>query len=301
MDLNKVLADEVIAVSQWDRLCDAQLLVPALCRLCAQAAAAIVEVYQSAEDIVFEQKIDRSPVTLADKKAHAIIIEGLAALPLQWPVLSEEQDDIDFELRRQWPRYWLVDPLDGTREFLDRNGEFTINIALIERGVAVLGVVYVPLSDQAYIGIPADNYAVKVEAGRSYPLPLQEQAYNHRVDSRMLRVLTSSRDNGDELQGFITAMQQHFDEVIWVKVGSALKFCLLAEGQGDIYPRFSPCSEWDTAAGQAVLEAAGGRLLDMTFKPLRYNQKPCLLNSNFYALGNNDIDWPVLLAGSSIG
>lgn len=290
-------------MEQWRELCSPPLLVEALCRLCAQAAAAIVGVYESVEVITVEHKTDSSPVTLADKNAHAIIVAGLAALSPQWPVLSEEHDEIDFELRRHWPRYWLVDPLDGTREFLDRNGEFTINIALVERGVAVLGVVYIPLSDRAYVGIPADGYAVKIEAGHSYRLPLPEYVdnNNNQAGNSVLRVLTSSRDDGDELRGFIKAMQQHFNEVRWLRAGSALKFCWLAEGRGDIYPRFSPCSEWDTAAGQAVLEAAGGSVLSLAFKPLRYNQQPCLLNPHFYAMAKGDIDWPVLLAEHNAG
>lgn len=263
-----------------------------LVQLCRKAGEAIKDVYCGREAMQLEQKADNSPVTAADKLANQIILEALATVAPQWPVLSEEHTIPDFQHRSAWPCYWLVDPLDGTREFIARTGEFTVNIALIEQGVPVLGVVYLPLEDVAYVGLSGHGAWRESEGLRS-PITVSTMAQRGCV-----RVLTSSRHGGEQLETCINRLSQHFGDSEWIKAGSALKFCRLAEGLADIYPRFSPCSEWDTAAGQAVLEAAGGQLLDTNFEPLRYNQKSSLLNPHFYALGGEDVDWPSVLSAA---
>jgi 3'(2'), 5'-bisphosphate nucleotidase len=257
--------------------------------LCEQAGAKIAELHNSTVPIAVQHKADQSPVTEADRLAHRLIVDGLHALTPDYPVLSEEQQSPGFEQRRQWARYWLVDPLDGTREFIDRNGEFTINIALIENGFPVLGMIYLPLERLAYIGVENAG-AWRVDAtGRQ---PITTAAVDPGAE---LRVFTSSRHCNAELLSCLDKLAQHFAPVQWLKVGSALKFCRLAEGRGDFYPRFSPCCEWDTAAGQAILEAAGGQLLDTNFNRLAYNQGPSLINPNFYAIAAANIDWKAVL------
>lgn len=270
---------------------DLQPLAEQLLPLCRKAGEAILQVYQSTAPLQIEQKTDASPLTIADQRAEAIIVAGLQALAPQWPIVSEEQPVAPYAERRHWQRYWLVDPLDGTREFIDGTGEFTVNIALIEQGVPVLGVVYVPLQGAAYVGVARCGLALRVTGTERCRLQV-----NRSEDVSVLRVLTSSRHGGDELAACVQALRPHFSAVQWLKAGSALKFCWLAEGRGEFYPRFSPCSEWDTAAGQAVLEAAGGSLVGLDFQPLRYNQQASLINPHFYALAATGVDWPALLA-----
>ncbi|MCP3907573.1 MAG: 3'(2'),5'-bisphosphate nucleotidase CysQ [Oceanicoccus sp.] len=256
--------------------------------LCRQAGRAIVEVYSADKPVAVELKLDDSPVTEADTRSHDIFLKGLAELTPQWPVLSEEQALPDFTERSQWPCYWLVDPLDGTREFIDRTGEFTINIALIENHRPVLGVVYIPLEQAAYLGFVEQGRALRIDSGgrREIAVSAATPALNDSV-----RVISSSRYGGAEFESCITKLAGHFQQVERVTAGSALKFCRLAEGAADIYPRFSPCCEWDTAAGQAVLEAAGGSLVDIEFNPLVYNRQSSVMSPNFYALGGTAEEW----------
>ncbi len=270
---------------------DKRKLAEELTALCAEAGVAIVEVYSSTKHIDVEYKSDASPLTAADKRAHNIIVSGLQALIPDWPVLSEEQDLPDFELRNSWDTYWLVDPLDGTREFVERTGEFTVNVALIEQGVATLGVVYLPMEKIAYIGIPEQAFAVKVDSHSQTPLRVSAAR-----QSASVTVLSSSRYQGGKLEYCMLRLTEYFGGINRLQAGSALKFCYLAEGRGDIYPRFSPCCEWDTAAGQAVLEAAGGSLVDLEFKPLRYNQQQSIMSPNFYGLGRTGTDWKKVLS-----
>jgi 3'(2'), 5'-bisphosphate nucleotidase len=238
-----------------------------------QAAAAILTVYDS--EFAVQHKDDRSPLTAADLAAHRCIVEGLRALTPDIPVLSEESRDADIAERRAWTRLWLVDPLDGTREFIKRNGEFTVNIALIEGGAAVFGVIQQPVTGALWHGMPGhgtfrrDGDAdVAIRACIPAASPLRIAASRSHRDARTQALL-------DALPG---------SEV--VGCGSSLKFCRLAEGAIDLYPRFGPTSEWDTAAGQAILEAAGGAVLDLRGRPFRYNQRDGLLNGDFIALGD---------------
>jgi 3'(2'), 5'-bisphosphate nucleotidase len=253
-----------------------------LLALCRRAGAAISEHYHAADAEHYISKSDDSPLTRADLASHDILEPGLAALDSRLPVLSEESVDIPTAQRRAWPRFWLVDPLDGTKEFLARTGEFTINVALVEGAQAVLGLIYLPLSGQAYLGIP-ELGAWRYQDGESEPQPL---ATRPLPASGPLTVLSSRRHRGPRLQALLDWLQAQRGPLQRNDSGSALKFCQLAEGRGDIYPRFAPCCEWDTAAGQALLEAAGGQLLDLTGQPLSYNQRETLLNPDFIALAD---------------
>jgi len=264
---------------------DLSSLVAPLLELCREAGALICRHYQGASAGDFQSKEDDTPLTLADTESHALLQAGLQALDPSIPLLSEESPAADLAGRRHWPRYWLVDPLDGTKEFLAATGEFTINIALVENHRPVLGVVYLPLEQVACVGIPgvaAHSYHCRPEGGwvRS------ALAVRALAPGRELVVLASRRHRNARLDDCLTWLRERWGPVARRDSGSALKFCVLARGEGDLYPRFSPCSEWDTAAGQAVLEAAGGALLGMDGKPLRYNCSESLLSPHFFAIAD---------------
>lgn len=250
-----------------------------LLEIARRAGAAILHVY--ARDFEVEAKADRSPLTEADLAAHALIRDGLAALAPAIPLLSEESAPEELIERRSWQRYWLVDPLDGTREFVKRNGEFTVNIALIENGRVVFGVVYAPVLDALYWAQAGRGSWLCAAEGADIQLSVQKPA------PRPLRVAVSR----SHLDPKSAAMIQHLQQPLQVPLGSSLKFCRLAEGQVDLYPRFGPTGEWDTAAGQCVLEEAGGAVLDLEGQPLRYNQREGLINPDFIALGDVELPW----------
>ena len=244
-----------------------------------EAAAAILAVYEGDFDVA--RKADASPLTEADLAAHRCIVAGLSRLTPSIPVLSEESaHTVPLERRRGWTRLWLVDPLDGTREFVKRNGEFTVNIALIEDGVPVFGVIQAPVTGVLWHGVPGQG-AFRRDADGERPLRVREPA------TAPLRVAASR----SHLDPRTEALMGRIGEVETVGLGSSLKFCRLAEGGMDVYPRFGPTSEWDTAAGQAILEAAGGALLDPRGRPFRYNQRDTLLNGDFIALGDPSLPW----------
>lgn len=249
--------------------------------LARRAAAEILMVYDSAtfEDAAAVQhKDDRSPLTAADLASHRCIVAGLRVLTPGIPVLSEESVATDIAERRQWPRLWLVDPLDGTREFIKRNGEFTVNIALIEDGVATFGVIQQPVTGALWHGAPGRG-AFRREGGSDQPI-------HARIPAANPPCIAASRSHRDtRTQALLDALPG--SEV--VGCGSSLKFCRIAEGEIDLYPRFGPTSEWDTAAGQAILEAAAGAVLDPRGRPFRYNQREGLLNGDFLALGDPNL------------
>ena len=260
-------------------------LVPPLLRLCREAGDAIRAHYGAPSAGNYEAKGDDSPLTRADLASHDILHAGLTGLDPAVPVLSEESGETEIAARRQWSRYWLVDPLDGTKEFLARTGEFTINIALIDRHRPLLGVVYLPLEQVGYVGIPGDLAARYDDAGRGAQ-PAGRLATRALCDGQALEVLASRRHRGDRLQACLDWLDEHWPSVVRSNMGSALKFCRMADGEGDFYPRFSRCCEWDTAAGQAVLEAAGGRVIGLDGEPLRYNCSDSLYSPAFYALAD---------------
>jgi 3'(2'), 5'-bisphosphate nucleotidase len=254
-------------------------LLPGIVALARRAGEAILAVYGQQFEVTI--KADQSPLTLADMHSHEVIIEGLRALTPQWPMLSEEASDISFEERSRWSRYWLVDPLDGTKEFVSRNGEFTVNIALISDHVPVLGVVYVPVTDTTYTG--AAGAGAFRQRGKAAPEPIHVTT----PAAVPLRIVGSRSHRGDSLDQYLPRLEPFQ----LIAVGSSLKFCLVAEGSADFYPRFGPTSEWDTAAAHAVVEAAGGAVIRTDGTPLRYNTNTGLLNPHFLVFGDRSRDW----------
>jgi 3'(2'), 5'-bisphosphate nucleotidase len=256
---------------------DTQLLEP-LAQIAADAGAAILEIYHTDFDV--ELKEDHSPLTEADTAAHRIICDGLAELTPQMPVLSEESAEISVAERRRWSRYWLVDPLDGTKEFVKRNGEFTVNIALIEGERPIVGVVHAPVTGTTWMGIDGVGAYRKTTAGTE-PIHCRTPAVEP------VRVVCSRSHLDDRTQGFIDRLGRHET----VATGSSLKFCLIAEGAADVYPRFGPTSHWDTGAAHAVVAAAGGRVVTLDGEPLRYPTAESLLNPPFLVYGDINRDW----------
>lgn len=270
-------------IDKWAEL-SGELMV-----LCRRACNAIADVYLSDVPPRIDMKSDDSPVTDADHLSHHILTRGLRALTPDYPIVSEEAKLAPFEQRRHWERYWLVDPLDGTREYIQRTGEFTVNIALIERGVPVLGLVGVPMAQTVYLGVPGLGAYKQAETGQLAAIATAD------VDPNQVRVLASSRRPGASMTGCLQKLGAVFPDVRLLSAGSALKFCRLAEGGADLYPRFSPCSEWDTAAGQALVVAAGGQVVDTGFSPLRYNLRASVGSPHFYAVGCTHYDWQRVL------
>ena len=258
-------------------------LVEPIVELSIKAGAAILEVYGTEFDV--QAKDDESPLTQADLASHRVIMAGLEALTPELPVISEESGLQDFETRRQWQRYWLIDPLDGTKEFVKRNGEFTVNIALIESGRPVLGVVHVPVKGVTYTGCEGVGSTLRDDAGEERSISVAT------ATASPVRVVGSRSHRGASLD----AMLERMGDVEMVPMGSSLKFCLVAEGSADIYPRLGLTSEWDTAAAQAVVEQAGGAVIELDGKPLAYNAKEDILNPHFLVLGPTDRDWLELL------
>ncbi|MCW4456221.1 3'(2'),5'-bisphosphate nucleotidase CysQ [Flavobacterium sp. MXW15] len=243
------------------------------------AAAAIMKVYAAGFEV--ERKHDDSPLTAADLAANRVIVESLARLTPDLPVLSEESAIMPWETRRHWSSYWLVDPLDGTREFVKRNGEFSVNIALIQHGAPAMGVVLAPVTGTVWHASRGES-AYRREGLHDTVLHTCTPA------PAPLRVAASRSHRSARTEALLARM----GEVEVVSQGSSLKFCRLAEGSLDVYPRLGPTSEWDTAAGQCVLQAAGGALLAAdTGKPFRYNRRESLLNGDFVALGDPSLPW----------
>jgi 3'(2'), 5'-bisphosphate nucleotidase len=237
-------------------------------------------------------KADRTPLTEADLASHRIIVDGLNALTPDIPVLSEESPASDIESRRSWRRFWMVDPLDGTREFLDRNDEFTINIALVDSGRPVVGLLYQPVKGLACLGVVGEGAWALSHHGADW---LGDSLHARALPDESLVVLASRRHRNEKLATTLAYLER--SHVLQRRnSGSALKFCDLAAGDGDCYPRFSPCSEWDVAAGDALLTAAGGAVLGIDGRRLRYNERATLLSPHFLAVGDPAASlWPGLL------
>lgn len=265
-------------------------------RICRDAGSEILRIYGQ-EEFEVTQKSDESPLTAADVASHRTIMKGLRALTPELPVLSEESEDISWSTRAGWRRYWLVDPLDGTKEFISRNGEFTVNVALIEEGVPVLGAVYVPVKRTLYLGVQGDDPRAFREEDDGERTTIRCRSLEERMAEGLpLTVVASRRHGADALEECLARLADRFPAIETTNMGSSLKICLVAEGAADIYPRLAPTCEWDTAAAQAVLEAAGGKVVDEELAPLRYNRKEELLNPHFYVLGDPGFDWNSVLA-----
>ncbi len=244
-----------------------------ICDIAVEAGKAILDIYNDpGRSSVVDYKSDDSPLTLADEASHNIIVAALAEAFPEIPVLSEEGEHIDLSTRRSWDKYWLIDPLDGTKEFINRNGEFTVNIALIENRISVSGVVYVPVTDTLYLGSSLGAYKRNEKEIQIF--------VNNKATGRIaVRSKSHASPEEDELY-------KQYDVRDFISVGSSLKFCMVAEGKADLYYRHGPTMEWDTAAGQAVLEAAGGKVYhgNTSKTPFTYNKQE-LLNGSFLCLG----------------
>ena len=254
-----------------------------VCAIAREAAAAILAIY--AQDFEVVCKDDDSPVTAADLAAQRVIQEGLRALAPGIPVISEEALAAPWAERRTWRRHWLVDPLDGTREFVKRNGEFTVNISLVEDHRSVLGVVLAPVTGDLYAAAAGEGAWRQRE-----PDAVRERLGTRRADGMLM--VTGSRSYGT---GRTMALLDRLGPHETFALGSSLKFCVIARGDADIYLRLGATSEWDTAAAQCVLEEAGGAVLDLAGRPFRYNTRDSLINPEFIACGDTSIDWPARL------
>ena len=251
-----------------------------------EAGRRILDVYERQFDV--NHKDDGSPLTDADRAAHDVIVERLAMLTPDVPILSEESASIDYSVRAAWKRFWLVDPLDGTKEFVNRNGEFTVNIALIDDGAPVLGVVYVPVTGVCYLAVRGQG--AWMETGGCDRRPIHVRRYSGGPAT----VVASRSHRGDAVDKFLANLKTREGDYETASLGSSLKLCRVAEGAADVYPRLGPTSEWDTAAAQCVAESAGGRVTDLEGKPLQYN-KPDILNPWFLVTGEGGYHWHALV------
>ena len=261
-------------------------LLPGVLELVQQAGAAILPFWRQGVQVV--EKADASPVTAADLAAHRVLADGLQALDASIPVLSEEDADIALSERAGWDRWWLVDPLDGTKEFIADSEEFTVNVALIERGQVVFGVVGIPASGVIYYGGSGLGAWRANLGGEPQAIAVRD------TPASGLTVVASRRHGSAEQEQLLAALVARFGDIERISVGSSLKFCQLAEGSADFYPRLAPTSQWDTAAAQGVLEGAGGVVLNLQGEPLRYEARESLLNPFFLALPAN-VEWRELL------
>lgn len=269
--------------------------VDALLTLCAEAGELIAQEYRGAHADEYREKSDDSPITRADVASHHCLVNGLRRLLPDIPVLSEESPSDAIAQRRRWQRLWLVDPLDGTREFLQRTGEFTVNLALIEDAAPRLGILYLPLAKLAYLGIPGVNGWLCQRQGEGWT----RRALTPRclAAASGVTVVASRRHRNALLERTLSLLAERSAPIERLNSGSALKFTQLADGKGDFYPRFSPCSEWDVAAGQALLESVGGAVLGLDGRPLRYNARETLLSPHFFAMADASAPlWAELLA-----
>ena len=259
-----------------------------LCLKCVDiardAGEAIIKIYDAGFDV--EEKDDKSPLTDADLASHNLILQRLAKLTPEIPVLSEESAKLPFEERASWQTYWLVDPLDGTREFVKRNGEFTVNIALIHEHKSIIGVINVPVLD-------IDYYAWA--GGGSFKIKNKGEAKKisvKKLEGGQLSVAGSRSHGSEMMQRYMAKLGEASDgEIEMLSMGSSLKFCLVADGRADLYPRLGLTSEWDTAAAHCIVEQAGGYITKTDMTPLEYNTKDSLLNPFFFVFGDNSRDW----------
>ncbi len=283
-----------------------QLLAVCL-RASQQASSAVLAVYNSSFDVEYKQ--DESPLTLADKRSHEILEKELESNFPDIPILSEEGKDIPYKERKNWEYFWLVDPLDGTKEFVKKNGEFTVNIALICKNRPIMGIIYVPVYDDVYFSMEGAG-SFKLKSGsrilnnifiNTYSVNDTEVFYNELISNSVklpvngiikndvnseLNVIISRSHMTDETEEFLKGLQKLYKKIVKISLGSSLKLCAIAEGKADVYPRFAPTMEWDTAAGHVIIEQAGGYFLQKeTNKPLIYNKKS-LVNPWFIAAGD---------------
>jgi len=244
--------------------------IEAVIAIARKAGDAIMEIYT--QDFEVEYKADKSPLTQADKKANEIIVDGLNALNIVFPVLSEEGSVILYEQRKAWEYFWMVDPLDGTKEFIKKNGEFTVNIALIHKNIPILGVVYAPISNEMYWAKQGDG---AFKNGDRLPLQINQHP------EKLLRVVASKSHLSVETQAYIDSLAKTTESMEYLSKGSSLKLCMVAEGSADIYPRLALTMEWDTAAADAIVREAGKMTVDIQSNTTLFYNKENLLNPWF--------------------
>ena len=280
--MDAALAKNSIAVSMPTEVyCQAMnSLLNDVVSLAKQAGKQVLKIYQS--NFTVEYKTDKSPITVADLASHACICQGLSQLIPDLPIISEESVAASFQKRRCWEKYWLIDPLDGTKEFLEKNGEFTINIALIEQHKPSLGVVFVPSANICYFARKGQGAYKQI--GQAQPKVILSRVWE---EGQPITAVISRRHGMEELKNFLT----QFSRLNLLHCGSALKFCWVAEGLADMYPRFSPTFEWDTAAGQCILNEAGGMVIDNTGQELQYNRSSSLQITDFLAIADRRHHW----------
>jgi len=248
-------------------------ILPEVLKIADVASVKVMSIYMT--DFKVDYKADESPITAADIASHNVIVEGLRNLSQDIPILSEEGAEIPWSERKHWQRFWLIDPIDGTKDFTQRTGEFTVNIALIENGEPILGVVTAPALAEAYWGLKGEGAYKRDNTGHVQRITVAEPG-------EAKRVVASKNYLNEDTKAFIDKLGAH--EL--VQAGSSLKFCKIAEGHADIYPRLAPTCEWDTGAAHAVLLAAGGKVETLEGKPLQYGKED-VLNPHFVASG----DW----------
>lgn len=263
-----------------------QLLDPVI-QVAYEAGKEIMQVYDAGFSV--EEKKDKTPVTEADMAAHKVIETRLKELTPHLPIITEESKPASFKERQGWERYWLIDPLDGTREFIKRNGEFTVNIALIDGENSVMGVVYAPVEGVLYYAAKGQGAFKQDSTDKPVAIHVREKCADKVV------VACGRTRPSDAIKSYVAKLEDY--EIIYV--GSALKSCLVAEGKADLYVRLGPTSEWDTAAAQCVVEEAGGAITDTAMQRLKYNTKDSLLNPHFFVFGDKTVDWSKFLANKS--
>ncbi len=264
---------------------DIRQLLDDTIKLSIRAGDEILKIYNT--EYAIDIKEDQSPLTTADLASHNCLVAGLEKLSPKLPILSEESAHLDYSERKQWQTYWLIDPLDGTKEFIKRNGEFTVNVALINGNRPILGVVYVPVSGVCY------SAAEGLEAWKQLPNQQPQSISVRKEAKKPLTVVGSRSHQTPELADYLQRLGPH--EL--VSMGSSLKLCLVAEGKADLYPRIGLTSEWDTAASQCVVEQAGGKVTDLKGKTLTYNTKEEYLNPYFLVFGDDSHDWTAYTSG----
>lgn len=260
-------------------------LVPQLIHIAREAGRAILTIYHQG-NLCIKTKADATPVTNADLTANAVINKGLKSLSVGYPIISEESEHVPWSERQDWQLYWLIDPLDGTKEFIHHNGEFSVNIALIENNYPLLGIVHIPVTDITYWG--GQSLGAWKQVKNEVSAPITPKKFN--PDQEV--IILGSRSYGTkEARQYLASLKAIYPHLESRKVGSALKSCLIAEGLADIYPRLGPTSEWDTGAVQGVVEGAGGLFLNPDGQRFRYNQKESLVNTDFIVIGDSSIQW----------
>lgn len=257
-----------------------ELINPCI-ELAKKAGVKTLEFYKTNVDLGIKTKLDSTPVTNADIAAHNVIVEGLKALTPELPILSEEAANIPYHERKQWNVYWLIDPVDGTKEFINQTDEFTVNIALIKNGHSILGVIYAPVLDDCYFAY--ENQGAYKQHKNQTPAKITSR----RVDPKSLFATVSRRHSVQQAVSFLEKIPNHTK----IPKGSSLKTCLIAEGLADAYPCFGKTSEWDMGAAQCIIEEAGGMMVSLEFQPIVFNQKESLLNPPLLVVGDRDYNW----------